>query len=180
MYRGGFKRREFTSLEEWWGRHLDAYYALFECLGDRYCADTDVTPFVLGHLEAQLAQVRALDLRERVERQIWLALENALVDAAMPARLANALWDALFGREVTAGYYRSIVDVSPATVTNDLRAAVAAGLLTSHGQRRGRRYLAGERLPVVVAREFGLTPEGTIEQQRRVLIAKLTERCLSS
>src|SRR3989304_5946769 len=33
MYRGGFKLPEFTSLEEWWGRHLSDYYAAFLCLG---------------------------------------------------------------------------------------------------------------------------------------------------
>ena len=176
MVRRGFKRRELTSLEEWWGRHQDDYYALFECLGGRYSADTDVTAFLLGHLDAQRAQLRALDLRERVERQVWLALENALADMALPARLANALWEAFFSREVTAGYYRSLVDVSPATATNDLRSAVAASLLASHGQRRGRRYSAGERLLGVVADELGMSAEGLPEQGRSVIIAQLTER----
>ena len=32
MYRGGFKLPEFTSLEEWWGRHRSEYYASFRCL----------------------------------------------------------------------------------------------------------------------------------------------------
>ena len=52
---------------------------------------------------------------------------------------------------MTAGYYRSLTDVSAATATKDLTAAVAAGLLASEGQRRGRRYLAGERLNGAVA-----------------------------
>ncbi|HYK97575.1 MAG TPA: Fic family protein, partial [Candidatus Acidoferrales bacterium] len=33
MYRGGFKRPEFCSLEEWWGTHKDSYYAAFRVLG---------------------------------------------------------------------------------------------------------------------------------------------------
>ena len=177
IYRGGFKRREFTSLEEWWGRHLDTYYGSFECLGPRFATDADVTPFVCSHLQAQLAQVRALDLRERVERQIWQALENILEDAVQPTRLANALWDAFFGRDVTAGYYRSVVDVSAATVTSDLRTAVAAGLLSSYGQRRGRRYAAGERLSLLVGRELGIAvDEGPLERQKRVIVARLTAR----
>jgi len=36
LYRGEFKRPELTSLEEWWGRHLDDYYAAFECLGGEF------------------------------------------------------------------------------------------------------------------------------------------------
>ncbi len=119
MYRGGFKRREFTSLEEWWGHHLDDYYGLFSCLGSTFQSDSDVTPFVLGHLKAQLHQVRALDLRVRTEQQVWMAVEEAAEDLGMDRRLANALWDAFFGRDVTAGYYRSLTDVSPATATKD-------------------------------------------------------------
>ena len=63
MYRGGFKLPEFTSLEEWWGRHLVDYYASFQCLGERFEPNVDVTQFVRTHMEAQLHQVRALDLR---------------------------------------------------------------------------------------------------------------------
>ena len=63
MYRGGFQRREFTSLEEWWGHHRGDYYSAFSCLGDVFDEAVDVTPFLLAHVTAQLAQVRALDLR---------------------------------------------------------------------------------------------------------------------
>lgn len=146
MYRGGFKKREFTSLEEWWGRHLDDYYHLFDGLGQEFSAKADVTSFILGHVEGQLHQVRALDLRLRAQQQIWTALEEVAEGSHLDRRIANALWDAFFGRDVTAGYYRSLADVSPATATNDLAGAVAAGLLLPKGERRGRRYLAGDGL----------------------------------
>ena len=84
-------------------------------------------------------------------RQVWMAVEEAAEDVGMDRRLANALWDAFFGREVTAGYYRSLTDVSPATATKDLTTAVAARLLASEGERRGRRDFAGERLYGAVA-----------------------------
>jgi Uncharacterized conserved protein len=151
MYRGGFKLREFTSLEDWWGHHLDDYYGLFQCLGSRFDRGSDVTPFVSGHLSAQVQQVRAVDLRIRAEQQVWMAVEEAAEDAGMDRRLANALWDAFFGRDVTAGYYRSLTDISAATATKDLTTAVAARLLASKGERRGRRYFAGERLFPAVA-----------------------------
>lgn len=175
MYRGGFKRREFTSLEEWWGRHLDDYYGLFSCLGSSFERETDVTPFLRAHLTAQLHQVRALDLRVRTEQLIWQAVEEAAEDAGIDRRLANALWDAFFGREVTAGYYRSLTEVSPATATKDLAGAVAARLLTSHGQRRGRRYVAGERLYEVVADTL-LIEIGSAESAQDRIIAELGRR----
>ncbi len=179
MYRGEFKRREFTSLEEWWGRHLDDYYELFGCLGPEFDPRADVTPFVKGHLQAQLHQVRALDLRLRAEQQIWVAVEEAAEDAGLDRRLANALWDTFFGRDVTAGYYRLLADVSPATATNDLTAAVASRLLTARGQRRGRRYLAGDRLYEVVAGALSIEIESA-ESARDRIVAELGRRLAMS
>jgi Fic family protein len=175
MYRGGFKLREFTSLEEWWGHHLDEYYDLFQCLGEEFARSTDVTPFVTGHLKAQLHQVRALDLRTRTEQQIWTAAEEAAEDVGMERRLANALWDAFFGRDVTAGYYRGLADVSPATATKDLAGAVAARLLASRGQRRGRRYSAGPSLYEAVA-DILLVDIDSAESPRDRIVAELGRR----
>lgn len=180
MYRGDFKRPEFTSLEEWWGRHLDDYYGLFDCLGTEFAGDADVTPFILGHVEAQLHQIRALDLRVRAEQQIWTAVEEAAEDASLDRRLANALWDVFFGRPVTAGYYRSLADVSAATATNDLAAAVSSGLVRAEGERRGRRYLAGERLYVDVARSLSISSVGTLETARDDIVAELGRRLAQS
>ncbi|MGH2630612.1 MAG: Fic family protein [Actinomycetota bacterium] len=169
MYRGGFRRREFTSLEEWWGRHLHDYYGLFACLGSAYDHDADVTPFVHGHLDAQVRHVRALDLGINTEQQVWMAVEEAAEDVGMHRRLANALWDAFFGRDVTAGYYRSLTDVSPATATKDLTTAAAAGLLASEGERRGRRYFAGERLYGAVADTLFIEIETASSARDRII-----------
>lgn len=176
MYRGDFKRPEFTSLEEWWGRHLTDYYGAFECLGKQFDRDSDVTSFIAAHLEAQLHQVRALDNREKVERQIWTAIEGAAEDAHLDRRLVNALWDAFFEREVTAGYYRSLADVSPATATSDLAAAVSSGLLEAKGQRRGRRYFAGDRLYAAVASAINVEISGPPDVARAVIVSELSRR----
>jgi Fic family protein len=180
MYRGGFKLREFTSLEEWWGRHLADYYGLFRCLGSTWDPVVDVTPFVEGHLQAQVQQVRALDLRVRTEQQIWLAVEEAAEDVGLERRLAHALWDAFFGRDVTAGYYRSLTDVSPATATKDLATAVAAGLLSSEGQRRGRRYFAGTRLYPAVAETLFILDLESAESPRDRIVSELGRRLTMS
>jgi phytoene/squalene synthetase len=176
MYRGGFTRPEFTSLEEWWGRHLDDYYAAFSCLGHSFDATSDVTRFVRAHMEAQLHQVRALDMRERVQRQIWTALEEVAEDAHLERRVANALWDAFFGRDVTAGYYASLADVSPATATKDLGGAVSAGLLAAEGQRRGRRYLPTERLSDLAGGALFIEVAGVPSAARDHIVAELTRR----
>ncbi len=176
MYRGEFKRPEFTSLEEWWGRHLDDYYAAFKSLGEEFDPSAEVTPFLQAHLEAQLHQVRALDNREKVERRIWTALEETAEDANLDRRVANALWDAFFGRDVTAGYYRSLTDVSPATATKDLAAGVSAGLLEPEGRRRGRRYLPTDRLYEVAGGALYVEVAGPPDNARDQIVAELSRR----
>ena len=173
MYRGGFRRRELTSLEEWWGGHLADYYGAFGCLGNAFDRDADVTPFVTVHVSAQLSQMRALDLRLRVERRIWEALEAAVEDAGLKPRVVNAAWDAFFDRSVTPAYYIPLADVSRATATNDLGAAVAAGLLAPVGAGRSRRYVAGPRLYENVASYLEI---GAIDHEsRRRIVAVLSD-----
>lgn len=176
MYRGGFKLSEFTSLEEWWGRHLSDYYSAFECLGSTFEADADVTPFLKTHVEAQLHQVRALDLREKTQRRIWAAIEEAVTTAGLEPRVTNAAWDAFFGREVTPRYYRPLVDVSAASATNDLAAAVAGGLLRPEGKGRSRRYTAGHALFRLVGERLGLHVHDADETARSYIVAELTRR----
>lgn len=170
MYRGDFRRPEFTSLEEWWGRRISDYYAAFSCLGERFDPSADVTPFVRAHVGAQLAQVRALELRQRVERAIWTAIENLLGDAGLQPRLANALWDAFSEREVTPGYYIPLADVSRATATNDLAAAVAAGFLEARGGGRGRHYVASPSLNERLALELGIDTPSSASRQSIIAV----------
>jgi hypothetical protein len=179
MYRGGFRLPEFTSLEEWWGRHLSDYYAAFRCLGGTFDAAADITPFVRAHVEAQLHQARALDLRERVERKVWVAVEEAVAATHLPARVANAAWDAFFGRSVTPRYYRPLADVSPATTTNDLAAAVAAGLLRAEGRARSRTYRAGDELYRRIGAALGVPVEDAGDASRATIIGELTRRAAS-
>jgi len=179
MYRGGFKRPEFTSLEEWWGGHLDDYYGLFRNLGEEFAKDAEATSFIVGHIEAQLHQARALDLRLRTEQQIWTALESVAETAHLDPRVTNALWDCFFGRDVTAGYYRPLADVSPATATNDLAAAVSSGHLRAIGERRGRRYISGESLYEETARLLMIPAVGSPETARDEIVAEIARRLQS-
>lgn len=158
MYRGGFRHPAFTSLEEWWGKYPQDYYGAFECLGPEFDPGTDVSPFVFAHVSAQLRQVRALALRQRFEGMLWTALENLLDDVGLPTRLANALYDSFYGRDITTAYYSGIIDASPATARNDLVAASAARLLRGEGRTRGRHYERGPALVAGVAEMLRVDP----------------------
>jgi Fic family protein len=182
MHRGGYTRPEFTSLEEWWGSHRADYYAAFDCLGDRWKSNADVTPFIAAHVRAQRQQIDALSLRQDVERQIWTILEDiATEDLGAPPRLADALYDAFFGRSVTNRYYREIADVSMATATNDLARLSAAGLLSSRGGGRSTEYMGTEALidrVMATAEPRGPEPSAgaSVDQRRAAVIRGLAAR----
>lgn len=175
MYRGGFRHPAFTSLEEWWGRHTVDYYDAFACLGPRFDRHADVTPFVATHVRAQLQQALALAGRQRTDGMLWTAIEKVLDELGLPERIANALYDSFFARDVTTAYYRDLVDTSQATARNDLVAASAAGLLAPEGRTRGRRYVPGTRLLPLVAAEIG-----SVEPRREAIVRALAERAIET
>lgn len=180
MYRGGFTRPQFTSLEEWWGTHRREYYDAFACLGATWNPEADVTPFVAAHVRAQCLQIDTLSLREETERVLWALLEDiATEDLGMAPRVADVLFDAFFGRDVSNRYYRTLADISVATATNDLARLDASGLLVANGAGRSRSYTGSEALVSAVAREARIEDVPTaspVEVQRQWVMTRLAER----
>jgi Fic family protein len=175
MYRGGFRHSAFTSLEEWWGRNPASYYAAFECLGDTFDRAADVTPFVAAHIDAQVRQVIGLAVRQRTEGRLYTTLENLLADRGLPERLANALYDSFFGRDVTTAYYRDLIDLSQVTARNDLNAAAAAGFVVADGRTRGRTYLPGDNLHPAIAQALG-----GVAPERQAILDELLRRAAAT
>ena len=95
------------------------------------------------------------------------------------ADVANAVWDAFFGRSVTPRYYRSLADVSVATATKDLAAAVAAGLLRPVGRARSRTYHAGKGLYARIGPVLGVPVNESGDPARGTIIGELTKRVAS-
>jgi len=175
MYRAGFKKAQFTSLEEWWGRHKSKYYESFSCLGDNFDSNSDVTSFIASHLNAQLSQIRSLDLREQVERQIWLSMEEILADLGLDQRLAHALWEVFLNRPLNAGYYKALTDISSATATSDLSTLTAAKLLKPEGQRRARVYHQGTALLPSIANILNID-HNVAKEGKAAIISVLSKR----
>lgn len=182
MYRGGYRLPQFTSLEEWWGQHPADYYAAFECLGERWDPERDVTDFVTAHVTAQRRQVDALSLRNSTEKLLWSALEDiAAHELGMDPRCANALWDAFFGREVTNRYYRVVADLKQVTASHDLKQLQTSGYLLPLGEGRSRSYTASLRLYHRVNELFDLRidigDDGPPDENlRNTLIAELAKK----
>lgn len=182
MYRGGYRMPHFTSLEEWWGRHVESYYRAFDCLGGEWDPDADVSSFVEAHVSAQATQVEALSLRSATERALWTVLEDIAVhDLGLQDRTTHGLYDAFFAREVTNRYYRSLADVSDVTASHDLAKLVASGLLESRGAGRSAHYVATPELyrRVVAAAELDAgwwADTDSPEDSRDLAIAGLAAR----
>jgi Fic family protein len=182
MYRGGYRMPQFTSLEEWWGRHAESYYRAFDCLGGEWDPGADVSSFVEAHVCAQATQVEALSLRNATERALWTVLEDIAVhDLGLKERTTHGLYDAFFAREVTNRYYRSLADVSDVTASHDLAKLAASGLLESRGAGRSARYVATPDLYRRAVAAAELDPRwwadtGSPEDARDLAIAGLAAR----
>ena len=111
---------------------------------------------------------------------MWGILEDlATEDLGLPPRVADGLYDASFGRDVTNRYYRSLADVSVATATNDLAKLDASGLLNAQGAGHSRLYTGSEALMAAVTREADLGDVPTaspIEVQRQWVMTRLATR----
>ena len=78
--------------------------------------------------------------------QQWNHIDAILREHRLPDRIGAVLFDALLGLRVTRPSYLKHTDVDERTATRDLVRASELGLLTPHGERRGRYCLAGESL----------------------------------
>ncbi len=106
---------------------------------------------------------------------LWTTLENLLEDHRLPARLANALYDSFYVRDVTTAYYADLIDASQGTARNDLQAAAAAGLVRPEGQTRGRRYCPGPRLVPAIAKMLALDSSADPKAVADELVARAQE-----
>jgi hypothetical protein len=173
MYRGGFKRREFISLEEWWGRFRTEYANAFACLGRAFDPATDVTPFMEVHLSAQVKQLYVLQNVERVRRRIWDGIAALIAKFGLPERANAALWEAFWGRVVTRPYYLAVTEVKERTATDDMNTMVAAGLLRDEGRTRGKHWLTGKEFFAQLGHQFGMDAD---ESNKESILALISEQ----
>lgn len=182
MYRAGFQAPQFTSLEEWWGRHVASYYTAFACLGASWDDSADVTDFVDAHVGAQASQVEALSLRQSVDHAVWTLLEDiARHDLRLDPRVTHALYDAFHARNITNRYYRGLAEVSTVTASHDLAKLSTAGMLEPRGAGRSSHYLGTPKLMTTLAGAAELPsglvdPAASLEEQRDALRIGLGHR----
>lgn len=142
----------FLSIEEYLGRNTQSYYdVLAEVGGGHWQPQRDVRPWMQFILKAHLHQAQLMVRRIRETGDLWTRLETLIQRFSLSDRSAVALFDASMRMRVRNATYRAAFEemgepISEGTASRDLRQMVEAGLLTSHGERRGRFYQAAEPL----------------------------------
>lgn len=154
----------FSSIEEYLGRNTQAYYDVLAAVGKgAWHPERDVKPWIQFILTAHLRQARTMLRRVKETERLWDELEILAQRRGIPARTIAGLYTAAMGYRVRNSTYRASVladddgDMTVATATRDLQQLVAAGLLKSIGEKRGRFYtaaleLASIRQAIVAAR----------------------------
>jgi len=152
LAREGLLLPEFSSIEEHLSRNTPAYYAaLRSTQGGSYQPDRDASDWVRLCVEAHISQAerRLAQISEAGAR--WEQLEREVADRGWPERFVIALEQSLIGGADRTRYGEE-ADVSPATVSADLRRLLDSGLVEQHGRGPGTRYWASERLRSLLAR----------------------------
>jgi Fic family protein len=147
LARNGILDPAFSSIEEYLGNNVQAYYSVLAEVGQGSWHPTnDVLPWIRFCLAAHHRQAETL-LRRMKEAQLRAHLiEEELERRHMNERMIAALMDAAGGFRVRNTTYRSATQVNEAVASRDLSQLATAGLLVAQGEKRGRFYTAGEWL----------------------------------
>jgi hypothetical protein len=92
----------------------------------------------------------------------WSELDELVETRTLPERAIDTMFDAVLGYRIRRSTYLTRTGVEEQTATRDLAALASAGVLTPHGNGRGRFYTAG-------------TPLQEIQQRRRSLRRALVD-----
>jgi len=146
LARDGLLSSELSSIEEYLSRNTPAYYAaLRETQGGSYQPGRDATSWVEFCVRAHIAQARHRLDQIRAAARRWEILEAEVAQRGWPERFTVALEQSLIGGIDRSGYGDE-ADVSPATVSADLRRLLDSGLVQQEGRGPGTRYWASDAL----------------------------------
>jgi len=138
---------EFSSIEEWLGANTEDYYSVLAHTGHGSWQPRDGAQlWVAFNLRAHHMQAQTVARRVREAGATWTELDKLIAQHDFSERTMDALFDSVLGYRVRRATYVRRAEVSDQTATRDLAALASAGVLTAHGNGRGRYYTAGDPL----------------------------------
>ena len=143
LAREGILAPEFSSIEEYLGRHQGPYYEVLAAVGGgSWQPGRDATPWIRFCLTAHYRQAVTV-LRRSLELNRMLESVDELVQRfKLPPRTFHALADTTQGFRLVNARYRQAAEISQNLASRDLAQLCGFGLLEAHGERRGRFYTA--------------------------------------
>lgn len=151
----------FCSIEEYLGRNTQDYYDVLALVGQgSWHPRNDTRPWIRFNLTAHYRQAATLLRRNRMMGALWGELEREIKAAGLPDRSILAVSDAALGWRVRSVHYRRLADVSVTVGSRDLKMMVKAGLLNAIGDKRGRTYMASERIRALAVQIREREPKG--------------------
>lgn len=147
LARGSLVAPVFSSIEEYLGRNTDEYYAVLARVGrGSWQPENDARPWIRFCLNAHFQQVQTLLWRITEAEALWQRCEGIVEARGLPERAIGPLCDAARGLRLRNSLYRTAVsesygsEIDVQTASRDLRSLVAAALLETFGETRGRFY----------------------------------------
>lgn len=153
LAREGILTPQFSSIEEYLGANTPDYYAVLgEVAAGAWHPERDARPWIRFCLTAHYRQAMTLLRRTRETERMWAELEREVERRHLPERVLFALADATTGLRVRSSTYRVVAEISAQVASRDLKMLVDQRLLVAHGEKRGRSYIAPERLRAIRGR----------------------------
>ena len=137
----------FCSIEEWLGRNTQPYYDILSLTGKgAWSPGNDALPWIRFCLHAHYQQAATLIRRNSELGRIWEQVTKIVQEHRLPERTEAPLIDAALGYRIRNNRYRTESEISDVVASRDLKRLCELGLLSPIGEKRGRYYLATERL----------------------------------
>ena len=137
----------FCSIEEWLGRNPQAYYDILALTGKgTWSPGNDSLPWVRFCFHAHYQQAFTLVRRNNEIGRIWEQVTKIIKDNGLPERMETPLIDAALGYRIRNNRYRAEFDISDVVASRDLKRLCELELLSPIGEKRGRYYLAADKL----------------------------------
>lgn len=150
LARQGIVAPEFSSIEEYTGRHQQDYYDVLAAVGGgKWQPNRDARPWVRFCLTGHYRQAQTLLRRLREIELVYNDLVALVAQHKLHERTSLGLIEATFGRRTRNSSYRVTTDVTNNLASRDLKELVDAKLLTAVGEKRGRHYIATPQVQAI-------------------------------
>ena len=154
----GISSPTFCSIEEWLGRNTPSYYEILKQVGEgSWHPKNSALPWVRFCLRAHYQQAATIMKRYAHIGRVWEEVGRIRKQHGLPERVEGALVEAAYGYQVRNPRYRKENNISDVVASRDLKKLCDLGFLKPVGEKRGRYYVADDKLTEIPARTYDNT-----------------------